>query len=145
MKDFFHSRSFKLLVAVVFILLGLMLYTASSGNSLTANLLGFLSTPMQKVSTVITNNAVTATDTATRSNEELLKEIDALKKAFRPYQVTMEAMKKARHDAIFMHCLPAYRGVDVTDEVMECAQSVVWDQGENRMHSIKGILAAVAC
>lgn len=79
MKDFFHSRSFKLLVAVVFILLGLMLYTASSGNSLTANLLGFLSTPMQKVSTVITNNAVTATDTATRSNEELLKEIDALK------------------------------------------------------------------
>lgn len=79
MKDFFHSRSFKLLVAVVFILLGLMLYTASSGNSLTANLLGFLSTPMQKVSTVITNNAATATDTATRSNEELLKEIDALK------------------------------------------------------------------
>lgn len=73
------------------------------------------------------------------------EEIDALKKAFRPYQVTMEAMKKANHDAIFMHCLPAYRGVDVTDEVMECAQSVVWDQGENRMHSIKGILAAVAC
>lgn len=79
MKDFFHSKSFKLLVAVVFILLGLMLYTASSGNSLTANLLGFLSTPMQKVSTVITNNAATATDTATRSNEELLKEIEALK------------------------------------------------------------------
>lgn len=79
MKDFFHSKSFKLLIAVVFILLGLMLYTASSGNSLTANLLGFLSTPMQKVSTVITNNAAAATDTATRSNEELLKEIEALK------------------------------------------------------------------
>ncbi|TLV15650.1 ornithine carbamoyltransferase [Klebsiella indica] len=71
-------------------------------------------------------------------------EIEALKKAFQPYQVTMEAMRKAKSDAIFMHCLPAYRGIDVTDEVMECEQSVVWDQGENRMHSIKGILAAVA-
>ncbi len=72
------------------------------------------------------------------------EEIEALKKAFHPYQVTMEALKKAKPDAIFMHCLPAYRGVDVTDEVMECSQSAVWDQGENRMHSIKGILAAVA-
>ncbi len=72
------------------------------------------------------------------------EEIERLKKAFHPYQVTMEALKKAKSDAIFMHCLPAYRGIDVTDEVMECEQSVVWDQGENRMHSIKGILAAVA-
>lgn len=72
------------------------------------------------------------------------EEIERLKKAFHPYQVTMEALKKAKSDAIFMHCLPAYRGIDVTDEVMECSQSVVWDQGENRMHSIKGILAATA-
>ena len=72
------------------------------------------------------------------------EEIERLKKAFHPYQVTMEALKKAKSDAIFMHCLPAYRGIDVTDEVMECPQSMVWDQGENRMHSIKGILAAVA-
>lgn len=72
------------------------------------------------------------------------EEVEALKKAFHPYQVTMEALKKAKPDAIFMHCLPAYRGVDVTDEVMECEQSQVWDQGENRMHSIKGILAAIA-
>ncbi|MEG2103797.1 MAG: ornithine carbamoyltransferase [Oscillospiraceae bacterium] len=72
------------------------------------------------------------------------EEIEALKKAFHPYQVNMEALKKAKPDAIFMHCLPAYRGIDVTDEIMECSQSVVWDQGENRMHSIKGILAAVA-
>lgn len=71
-------------------------------------------------------------------------EVEALKKAFKPYQVNQDAMKKARTDAIFMHCLPAYRGVDVTDDVMESEQSVVWDQGENRMHSIKGILAAVA-
>ncbi|NLH00724.1 MAG: ornithine carbamoyltransferase [Clostridiales bacterium] len=72
------------------------------------------------------------------------EEIERLKKAFHPYQVTMEALKKAKSDAIFMHCLPAYRGIDVTDEVMECDRSAVWDQGENRMHSIKGILAAVA-
>ncbi len=72
------------------------------------------------------------------------EEIERLKKAFHPYQVTMEALQKAKSDAIFMHCLPAYRGIDVTDEVMECEQSVVWDQGENRMHSIKGILAATA-
>lgn len=72
------------------------------------------------------------------------EEVEALKKAFHPYQVTMEAMNKAKPDAIFMHCLPAYRGIDVTDEVMESSKSVVWDQGENRMHSIKGILAAVA-
>ena len=72
------------------------------------------------------------------------EEIEKLKKAFHPYQVTMEALQKAKSDAIFMHCMPAYRGVDVTDEVMECPQSVVWDQGENRMHSIKGILAATA-
>ena len=72
------------------------------------------------------------------------EEIERLKKAFHPYQVTMEALNKAKSDAIFMHCLPAYRGIDVTDEVMECEQSVVWDQGENRMHSIKGILAATA-
>lgn len=72
------------------------------------------------------------------------EEIERLKKAFHPYQVTMDALKKAKADAIFMHCLPAYRGIDVTDEIMECSQSVVWDQGENRMHSIKGILAATA-
>lgn len=72
------------------------------------------------------------------------QEIERLKKAFKPYQITMAAMQKAKPDAIFMHCLPAYRGIDVTDEVIESKQSVVWDQGENRMHSIKGIIAAIA-
>ena len=43
-----------------------------------------------------------------------------------------------------MHCLPAHRGDEVTDEVMECPQSVIFDEGENRMHAMKGILAAVA-
>lgn len=72
------------------------------------------------------------------------EEIAFLKEAFKPYQITMDAMKKAKPDAIFMHCLPAHRGEEVTDEVMECSQSVIFDEGENRMHSIKAILAAVA-
>lgn len=72
------------------------------------------------------------------------EEIEELKKAFRPYMIDSAAMKKAKPDAIFMHCLPAHRGEEVTDEVMESEQSVVWDEGENRMHSIKGIIAAVA-
>lgn len=72
------------------------------------------------------------------------EEIKYLKKAFAPYQITMDAMKKAKPDAIFMHCLPAHRGEEVTDEVMECSQSVIFDEGENRMHSIKAILAAYA-
>lgn len=72
------------------------------------------------------------------------KEIIKLKKAFKPYQINTEAMAKAKDSAIFMHCLPAHRGEEVTDEVMESSQSVIFDEGENRMHSIKAILASVA-
>lgn len=72
------------------------------------------------------------------------EEIDKYHKMFAPYQVTMDAMAKADSEAIFMHCLPAHRGEEVTDEVMECPQSVIFDEGENRMHAMKGILAAVA-
>ena len=60
---------------------------------------------------------------------------------FRPFQINMEAMKKAKEDAIFMHCLPAHRGEDTTDEVLESEYSVVWDQAENRMHTEKALLA----
>lgn len=72
------------------------------------------------------------------------EEIKILKSKFAPFQVNDKTMSLAKNDAIFMHCLPAYRGLEVTDEVMESDQSVIFDQGENRMHSIKGILAAVA-
>lgn len=80
MKDFFHSNSFKMLIAVIFILFGLMLFTASNGSSIVSNLLGFVSTPMQKVSTVVTNNATTTTQSVVRSNQDLLNENTALKK-----------------------------------------------------------------
>ena len=49
-------------------------------------------------------------------------------------------MAHARPDAVFMHCLPAHRGDEVTDEVMDGAQSVVFDQSENRLHAQKALL-----
>jgi ornithine carbamoyltransferase len=61
-------------------------------------------------------------------------------KDYGPYQVNAQAMAQAKPDAIFMHCLPGYRGEDMTDEVVEGPQSVVFDQAENRMHTEKALL-----
>jgi ornithine carbamoyltransferase len=58
-----------------------------------------------------------------------------------PYQVNSKLMRAAHRDAVFMHCLPAHRGEEVTDEVMDGPQSVVFDEAENRLHAQKGILA----
>jgi ornithine carbamoyltransferase len=59
----------------------------------------------------------------------------------KPYQVNGRLMGVADKEAIFMHCLPAHRGEEVTDEVMDGPQSVVFDEAENRLHAQKGILA----
>lgn len=63
----------------------------------------------------------------------------------RPYQVNGELVRNASKDFIFMHCLPAKRGEEVTDEIIDGVHSVVWDQAENRLHVQKGILAALLC
>ncbi len=69
------------------------------------------------------------------------KDIEARKKAFAKYQINDETMSWAKSDAIFMHCLPGYRGEEMTDSVIEGPQSAVFDEGENRMHTEKAILA----
>ena len=58
-----------------------------------------------------------------------------------PYQVNGALMRHAPPDAVFMHCLPAHRGEEVTDEVMDGPQSIVFDEAENRLHAQKGVLA----
>ena len=58
-----------------------------------------------------------------------------------PYQVNSKLMRHAAKDAVFMHCLPAHRGEEVTDEVIDGPQSVVFDEAENRLHAQKGVLA----
>jgi ornithine carbamoyltransferase len=62
---------------------------------------------------------------------------------FAPYQINAETMSWAKKDAMFMHCLPGYRGEEMTDEVVEGPQSVVFDQAENRMHTEKAVLTLV--
>ncbi len=63
------------------------------------------------------------------------------KRMLAPYRVDEELMALAGPDAIFMHCLPAHRGMEVSAGVLDGAQSVVWDEAENRLHAQKGILA----
>lgn len=63
------------------------------------------------------------------------------KQAFADYQINSAIVKAAKPDAIVMHCLPAHRGEEITDEVMEGPQSVVFDEAENRLHVQKAILA----
>jgi ornithine carbamoyltransferase len=68
-------------------------------------------------------------------------EADARERIFAPYQVNDALMAVAGRDALFMHCLPAHRGLEVTDSVMDSAASVVFDQAENRLHAQKALLS----
>jgi ornithine carbamoyltransferase len=64
-----------------------------------------------------------------------------LQKFYPKYQVNSSLMSRAKNDAIFMHCLPAKRGQEVTDSVIDGSQSVVWDEAENRLHTQKALLS----
>jgi ornithine carbamoyltransferase len=68
------------------------------------------------------------------------EEADARRVIFEPYQVDEALMSRARPDALFMHCLPAHRGEEVTNAVIESPRSVVFDQAENRLHAQKALL-----
>jgi ornithine carbamoyltransferase len=61
--------------------------------------------------------------------------------ALEPYQVDEKLMDRAASDAVFLHCLPAHRGEEVTDEVIDGPKSLIWDEAENRIHAQKSILA----
>ena len=62
------------------------------------------------------------------------------RRAFADWCVDQEMMSNASTDALFMHCLPAHRGEEVTAEVIDGPQSVVWDEGENRLHVQKALM-----
>jgi ornithine carbamoyltransferase len=89
----------------------------------------------------VKNADVIYTDTWVSMGDE--EEAKERQRVLRPYQVNAGLVKLARKDCIVMHCLPAHRGQEITDEVMDSAQSVVFDQAENRLHTEKAILLMV--
>ncbi len=102
---------------------------------------------VSKTKVIITNSAeeavegadVVYTDVWASMGQE--EQAEERKKVFVPYQINAGLIKKAKPDCLVMHCLPAHRGDEITDEVMDGAHSVVFDQAENRLHAQKGILA----
>lgn len=95
---------------------------------------------------VLTENPVQACESAalvvtdTWSGMGFEKEKKIREKIFRSYCVDQKLIRHAADDALFMHCLPAYRGSEVTSEVIDGPQSVVWDEVENRLHSQKALI-----
>ena len=82
---------------------------------------------------------IIATDTWASMGQE--SEHDARKKIFAPYQVNKQLLRNASKNAIVLHCLPAYRGEEITDEVLEDNAHVIFDEAENRLHTQKAIMA----
>jgi ornithine carbamoyltransferase len=83
------------------------------------------------VDCIVTDTWVSMGDTEAEKRRNLLS----------PYRVDRHLMERAASDAIFMHCLPAHREEEVTADVLDGPQSVIWDEAENRLHAQKGILA----
>lgn len=86
----------------------------------------------------VRNADVVATDVWVSMGRQDEKE---RQKAFRPYQLNLKLIQKAKKDVLVMHCLPAHRGEEITDEVIDGAHSIVFDEAENRLHLQKALLA----
>ena len=102
---------------------------AASGGEVTAG---------TDVEDLVRGTDVVYTDVWASMGQE--SEAEARNRLFRPYQVDEKLFGLAAPDAIFLHCLPAHRGEELTHEVMEHERSFVFDQAENRMHAFKGLL-----
>ena len=92
----------------------------------------------QKPDEAVKNSDCVMTDKWVSMNDKVNKKTK--KKVLKPFQVNKKLMKKANSNAIFMHCLPVGRGEEVTDEVIDGKQSVVWRQALNRVHAQKSII-----
>ncbi|MDO8963978.1 MAG: ornithine carbamoyltransferase [Coriobacteriia bacterium] len=110
---------------------------ASEIASQTGSRLSVVRNPMEAVA----GADVVITDTWASMGQEA--EHEERVKQFRPYQVNEALMEVAASDAIFLHCLPAHRGEEVTDAVIDSPASVVYDEAENRMHAQKALLTLV--
>ncbi|GAB4393785.1 MAG: ornithine carbamoyltransferase [Kiloniellaceae bacterium] len=104
-------------------------WAASQGGRIVVS--GDVEAMVKDADAVVTDTWVSMGDDDGESRHNLL----------RGYQVDDRVMALAKPNAIFMHCLPAHRGDEVTDSVIDGPQSVVWDEAENRLHAQKGILA----
>ena len=95
------------------------------------------------VSTTDPNEAVDGVDCVVTDTWVSMGDSDADRRRnlLEPYRVDRRLMDRAAKDAIFMHCLPAHRDEEITAEILDGPQSVIWDEAENRLHAQKGILA----
>lgn len=89
----------------------------------------------------VKNADVVYTDTWVSMGQE--SEKAERRKIFMPYQVNKELFAHAKDDAVFMHCLPAYRGYEVTEDVIDGEHSVIFDEAENRLHAQKAVMATL--
>ena len=90
----------------------------------------------ENINDIAKNSDCIMTDTWISMGDQKDKSVDH----FKPFQVNSDLMLLANKNAIFMHCLPAYRGMEVTDEIIDSRSSVVFDQAENRVHAQKSII-----
>ncbi len=95
-------------------------------------------TLFDNVEDAIKNTDWVVTDTWASMGQE--EEKQARIDAFKGFQVNEDLMSLANKDAVFMHCLPAYRGMEINDTVMDSKYSVVWDEAENRLHAQKALM-----